>query len=113
MFVFKAGVVGARRALEMNLTGEPIDAVEAWELGLVSAVVPDHELLDVALGWARRLAAAAPVAVEEIKRLASGADLQAGIEAEKASFARVFASQDAREGTAAFVEKRPPRFHGN
>jgi enoyl-CoA hydratase/3-hydroxyacyl-CoA dehydrogenase len=106
-------LVGAGRALEMNLTGEPIDAIEAWELGLVSAVVADHELLDVALQWARRLAAAAPVAVEEIKRLASGADLQAGIEAEKASSARVFASQDAREGTAAFVQKRSPRFHGS
>ncbi len=106
-------LVGAGRALEMNLTGEPIDAVEAWELGLVSDVVPDHELLDVALGWARRLAAAAPVAVEEIKRLASGADLAAALEAEKAAFARVFASQDAREGTTAFVEKRVPRFAGN
>jgi enoyl-CoA hydratase/3-hydroxyacyl-CoA dehydrogenase len=106
-------LVGAGRALEMNLTGEPIDAVEAWELGLVSDVVPDHELLDVALGWARRLAAAAPVAVEEIKRLASGADLAAGLEAERAAFARVFASQDGREGTAAFLEKRPPRFAGS
>ena len=106
-------LVGAGRALEMNLTGEPIDAVEAWELGLVTDVVPDHELLDVALGWARRLAAAAPVAVEEIKRLASGADLAAGLEAERAAFARVFASQDAREGTAAFLEKRTPRFAGN
>ena len=50
---------------------------------------------------------------EMIKRLSSGPDLQAGIEAEKASSARVFASQDAREGTAAFVQKRSPRFHGS
>ncbi len=106
-------LVGAGRALEMNLTGEPIDAVEAWELGLVTDVVPDHELLDVALGWARRLATAAPVAVEEIKRLASGAELERGIEAEKAAFARALASQDAREGTAAFVQKRAPRFRGS
>ena len=97
----------------MNLTGEPIDAVEAWELGLVSAVVPDHELLDVALNWARRLAGAAPVAVEQIKRLGSGEELEAGVRAEKAAFARVFASEDAREGTAAFVEKRPARFRGS
>jgi len=106
-------LVGAGRALEMNLTGEPIDAVEAWELGLVSAVVPDHELLDVALNWARRLAGAAPVAVEQIKRLGSGEELEAGVRAEKAAFARVFASEDAREGTAAFVEKRPARFRGS
>ena len=43
----------------------------------------------------------------------AGADLAAGLEAEKAAFARVFASQDAREGTAAFLEKRTPRFAGN
>ncbi len=57
--------------------------------------------------------AVCPVAAEEVKRLASDADLRAGIEAEKASFARVLPSQDAREGTAAFVHKRAPRFRGS
>ncbi len=62
-------LVGSGKALEMNLTGEPIDALEAWELGLVNLVVADHALLDTALAWARKLAAQAPIAVEEIKRL--------------------------------------------
>jgi len=105
-------LVGAGRALEMNLIGEPIDAFEAWEYGLVNRVVADHELFDAALAWARRLAAAAPVAVEEIKRLSSGPELEAGIEAEKAAFARVFATADATEGVRAFIERRPPSFGG-
>jgi enoyl-CoA hydratase / 3-hydroxyacyl-CoA dehydrogenase len=103
-------LIGAGRALEMMLTGEPIDAYEAWELGLVNRVVEDHELLDTALHWARRLAAAPPLAIEEIKRLANGPSLAAGIEAEEAAFARIFASADAREGVAAFVGRRTPRF---
>ncbi len=105
-------LVGSGKALEMNLTGEPIDALEAWESGLVNLVVPDHELLDTALAWARRLATAAPIAIEEIKRLSSGSDLEAGIEAEKAAFHRVFASADAREGISAFIDKRTPKFTG-
>ena len=106
-------LVGFGKALEMNLIGEPIDALEAWESGLVNLVVPDHELLDTALGWARRLASAAPIAIEEIKRSSSAPDLEAGIEAEKAAFDRVFASTDAREGISAFIEKRTPRFTGD
>jgi enoyl-CoA hydratase/3-hydroxyacyl-CoA dehydrogenase len=106
-------LVGSGPALEMNLLGEPIDALEAWELGLVNLVVADHELLDTALAWARRLATAAPIAIEEIKRLSNDADLEAGIEAEKAAFGRVFASADAREGISAFLEKRTPEFSGS
>jgi enoyl-CoA hydratase/3-hydroxyacyl-CoA dehydrogenase len=105
-------LIGAGRALELNLTGDPIDAMEAWELGLVNRVAEDHELLDVALLWARRLAAQAPLAVAEIKRLSSGADLDAGLAQEAAAFAGVFASSDAAEGIAAFIEKRRPRFRG-
>ena len=106
-------LVGVGRALELNLIGEPIDAFEAWEYGLVNRVVADHELLDTALAWARRLAAQPPVAIEQIKQVSSGAELEAGIEAEKAAFARVFASADATEGISAFIEKRVPRFHGS
>ncbi len=106
-------LVGGGRALEMNLLGEPIDAFEAWEYGLVNRVVADHELFDTALAWARRLAAAPPIAIEQIKRLTAGPELEAGIEAEKAAFARVFASADASEGVRAFLEKRPARFSGS
>ncbi len=105
-------LVGEAKALEMNLTGEPISAYEAFDLGLVNRIVEDHELLDSALAWARALAGQAPLAVELIKRVSGAADLDAGIEAEKGAFGRVFASEDAREGIAAFLGKRKARWHG-
>ncbi len=105
-------LVGEGRALEMNLTGEPIDADEAHEYGLAHRVVPDHELFDTALSWARKLASQAPVAVEQIKRVSGRGDLDAGIEEEKRGFVTAFASEDAREGIAAFLQKRTPQFKG-
>jgi enoyl-CoA hydratase/3-hydroxyacyl-CoA dehydrogenase len=106
-------LVGESRALEMNLVGDSISAHEAYELGLAHRVVPDHELLDTALLWARKLARQAPLALQEIKRVSgSAADLDAGIESEKEAFVRVFGSEDAREGIAAFVQKRQARFRG-
>ena len=105
-------LVGENKALEMNLIGDPIMAEEAFELGLVNRTVADHELLDTALAWARRLAAQAPVALEQIKRVSANGDIDAGIEAEKAAFATAFASEDAKEGIAAFLGKRAPRFEG-
>ena len=106
-------LVGTARALELNLTGDPISAAEAFEIGLVTRVVPDHELLDVALAWARKLGGQAPLAVEAIKRTTAGdADLDEGIEAEKAAFAKVFVSADAREGISAFLGKRKAAWKG-
>ena len=106
-------LVGTARALELNLTGDPISADEAYEIGLVNRVVPDHELHDVARAWARKLGGQAPLAVGAIKRTTAGdADLDEGIEAEKAAFADVFASGDAREGIGAFLGKRTPRWSG-
>ena len=105
-------LVGQAKALEMNLTGEPASADEALRAGLAHAVVPDHELLDTALGWARGLARKAPLAIREIKRAQSRRDLDEGLAAEKQGFAEVFASYDAREGIAAFLEKRTPDFGG-
>ncbi len=105
-----ARLIGPARALELNLAGDPIDAGEAYGLGLVHRVVPDHELFDTALAWARQLAGQAPRAIEEIKRVSAAGDLDAGLQAEKEAFARVFASEDAREGISAFLEKRSPRF---
>jgi enoyl-CoA hydratase / 3-hydroxyacyl-CoA dehydrogenase len=107
-------LVGENKALEMNLVGDPILAEEAFELGLVNRMVEDHELLDTAVSWARRLAAQAPVALEQIKRIGSHppGDLDAGIEAEKRGFATAFGSEDAKEGISAFLGKRAPRFQG-
>jgi enoyl-CoA hydratase/3-hydroxyacyl-CoA dehydrogenase len=106
-------LVGQSKALEMNLIGDPILAEEAFELGLVNRVVEDHELLDTALAWAHRLAAAAPLAIEQIKRVSGAGDIDAGIAAEQDGFATVFASDDAREGISAFLTKRTPRFEGS
>ena len=105
-------LVGQSTALEMNLTGEAIDAFAALECGLVNRVVADHELLDTALAWARKLASQAPLAVQQIKRVSAAGDLDAGIEAEKQAFEHVFASEDAREGISAFLQKRTARFSG-
>ncbi len=105
-------LVGAGKALELNLTGEPIGAVEAFDHGLATRVVPDHELLDTALSWARKLAGQAPLAIEQVKRAAGYGSLDDGIAAEKAGFTSVFASEDAQEGIAAFLGKRTPRFRG-
>jgi enoyl-CoA hydratase/3-hydroxyacyl-CoA dehydrogenase len=105
-------LVGVNKALEMNLVGDPILADEAFELGLANRLVEDHELLDTALQWARKLAGQAPIAMAEIKRVSGAADLDAGIEAEKRAFAMAFASADAKEGIAAFLGKRAPSFQG-
>jgi enoyl-CoA hydratase/3-hydroxyacyl-CoA dehydrogenase len=105
-------LVGSNKALEMNLVGDPILADEAFEMGLANRVVEDHELLDTALAWARKLAAQAPLALEQIKRVSAAGDLDEGIEAEKQAFASVFASADAKEGISAFLGKRAPHFAG-
>ncbi len=107
-----ARLVGEARALELNLVGDAIGAHEALRTGLVNQVVPDHELFDVALARAGKLAKQAPLAVEQIKRVSAAPNLDAGLEAEKEGFAAVFGSADAREGVGAFLAKRQPRFTG-
>jgi len=105
-------LVGEGRALELNLCGDPIAAEDAYALGLANRVVPDEELFDTALAWARKLSGQAPVAVEQIKRVSAAGDIDAGIEREKEGFLRAFISDDAREGISAFLQKRNPRFTG-
>jgi enoyl-CoA hydratase / 3-hydroxyacyl-CoA dehydrogenase len=105
-------LVGEPKALEMNLTGDPIDAYEAHRVGLATQVVPDHELFDTALAWARKLAGQAPIAVEEIKRRSHRPDLDEGLASEAEGFARAFGSEDAKEGIGAFLGKRKPSFKG-
>lgn len=105
--------VGPRVAADLMMTGRQISAEEAWHRGLASEVVPDNELAARARIRAERLAGNAPRALHEIKRLvrlATETPLSVGLSAEQDALDVVFATDDAREGISAFVEKRPPRF---
>ena len=104
-------LVGVSKALEMNLLGTPITAQEAWEFGLVNRVVPDHELFDTALAWARELAARAPLAVAQIKRVSGAGELEQGIAAERDAFAEVLASEDAQRGNRGIPRQAPAALH--
>jgi len=108
-------LVGRGRALAMLLSGEPIDAGEAWRIGLVNAVVPQAELLAAARAWLGKVLRNGPLAVRlAMEAVDSGLDggLEEGLQLEAALFGVCGASQDGREGTRAFLEKRAPRFTG-
>jgi enoyl-CoA hydratase/3-hydroxyacyl-CoA dehydrogenase len=105
-------LVGPAKALEMNTTGDPISAEEAYEYGLVNRLVADHELFDAALAWARKFARQPSLALEQIKAVSHHGDVEAGIEAEKEAFAHILGTADAREGISAFLAKRTPKFRG-
>jgi enoyl-CoA hydratase/3-hydroxyacyl-CoA dehydrogenase len=105
-------LVGESKALEMNLAGESIGAEEAYEFGLANALVDDHELLDTALAWARKLAGQAPIAVGKIKEVSAAGDLDEGLAAEQPAFAAAFFSADGQEGISAFLGKRKPVWQG-
>ena len=105
-------LVGEGKALEMNVVGNPIGAYEALRHGLVNQVVPDHELFDTTLAWARKLSRQAPLAAQKIKQISAMGELSDGIEAEKQAFAEVFQTEDAKEGIGAFLGKRTPAFKG-
>jgi enoyl-CoA hydratase/carnithine racemase len=101
-------------ALELALTGDSIDARRAYALGLVNAVVAPDAVLETALGFAERIAANGPLGVaatRELVRLAVTDHARAGHRARELQQS-VFASQDAREGAAAFLEKRAPQWQG-
>jgi len=102
-------------AYEMTLTGDPITAQRALELGLVNAVVPKDQVLDTALALAERVAANAPIAVRITKQIVweeAGNHDDAEWAAIRAKAAPAFASNDAREGAAAFAERRAPQWTG-
>lgn len=102
-------------ALRMLLTGDPIGAGEAWRLGLVNDVVPAGELAAAAAALAQRIASAAPLAVRAVLaavRRGRHLPLDDALRIEQFYAEPVRASADAREGIAAFTEKRAPRFEG-
>jgi E-phenylitaconyl-CoA hydratase len=103
-------------AMEMLLTGDPIDAADAARWGLVNKVVAAADVRGAALDYARRIAANAPLAVQAAKELAlRGAlqDLSTGLRMEQFVNYILQRTEDAAEGRAAFGEKRQPRFKGN
>ena len=108
-----ARAVGTRRAKEIILSGQPITADEAHAIGLVNRVVDGNGLLDACLEVASQICRNAFGAVARAKRsINDGIDLPLaeGLELEKQAFVRAFDTEDRREGMAAFVEKRRPKF---
>jgi len=102
-------------AMEFLLTADTIDAATALRWGLVNRVVPPGELIETALGYARRIAANAPLAVQAAKELAirsRDVDLATGLRMEQVTNRLLWSSEDVKEGTLAFAEKRAPRFQG-
>ena len=106
-------LLGERRALEWLMLGEPMPSQRAADLGLINRVVAREELDAEAKALARRIATGPAQAQASLKRLvwqASGADLDAQLEAECAGFLALSATADFREGVASFLERREPRF---
>jgi 2-(1,2-epoxy-1,2-dihydrophenyl)acetyl-CoA isomerase len=107
--------MGLEKALRMSLLSEVYPAPRALELGLVTEVVPDAELMSKAREWAERLAAGPPIAIRITKRMMYK-QLTMGLDnaLEDAALGTMVANytEDVKEGTAAFHEKRPPKFKG-
>lgn len=108
--------IPAKIAMELLLTGEPLPAQRALELGLVNAVVPQGEVMDAARKLAARITVNAPLSVQASKRIALGI-VDGDIPAEAAAWAhsraegaKLMRSEDAKEGPRAFAEKRTPRW---
>lgn len=107
-------LIGKTKAFELLLTGDMINAQQALALGLVNAVVPQNELLATAKNMMEKIASKAPLAVQEIIFSVNAfyhfeTD---GFEEETMAFARCFNTEDFKEGTQAFLEKRKPNFTG-
>jgi len=106
-------LVGRAKSMDMNLTGRFMDAEEAERSGLVSRVVPAKKLMDEAFGAAQKIAEKSMISVMAIKEAVNRAEevsLSEGILFERRVFHSLFASEDQKEGMAAFSEKREPQF---
>lgn len=108
-------LVGRGRALQLLLSGDPVDAAEALRIGLVNAVVPQAELPGYSRAWLLKALANAPLALGlalEAVDVGLDAGLEQGLRFEASAFGVCAASEDCREGTRAFLEKRRPAFAG-
>jgi enoyl-CoA hydratase len=108
-------LVGRGKAMELLLTGEPIDAAEAHRIGLVNHVVPQEQLLQFARELLKKVLANAPVAVGLTMQaidVGMSSGFEEGCRFEATAFGVAAATDDRREGTRAFVEKRPAKFTG-
>lgn len=108
-------LIGKGRAKELLFTGEMIDAAEAYRIGLVNKVVVPEELMNTAKAMAQKIMSRAPIAVQVCKAAVNeglDVDLDSGIAYEAEVFGLCFATDDQKEGMAAFVEKRKANFAG-
>ena len=120
LFAAGGGVFLSKRiplalALELGMTGDLITAERALALGLINRVVPPERVLDEALALAARITANGPLGVratKELMRLALGATLREAEQRQAVLQPQVFGSEDAKEGSLAFVEKRAPNWKG-
>ncbi|CVI24775.1 Putative enoyl-CoA hydratase [Agrobacterium fabacearum CFBP 5771] len=106
-------LIGRARSMDMHLTGRMMDAAEALQAGLVARVVPDDEVLAVAMEAAKTIASHSRTAVRDARDAVMRAEelpLTEGLKFERVLFHRLFGSADQREGMSAFLEKRAPRF---
>lgn len=110
-----ARLVGPGQALRIALSGDFIDAEEAYRIGMVEFLVDEGEHLEKAKDIAGRMARWSPVALRLVKKSVQAAmemPLEAGLKYERELFLEAFASEDGQEGVRAFVEKRKPEFKG-
>lgn len=108
-------LAGRAAALELCLLGAPITAERAYQLGVVNRVVPAAELEAETRKWAEQLAAAAPLALRgnlDVIHVGGECAIEEGLQYESAQFGLMFATEDMREGTRAFLERRKPEFSG-
>jgi enoyl-CoA hydratase len=110
-----ARTIGKAKTMELVLTGVPIDAPTAEQLGLVNRVVPVDQLVDEAKSLAQKIASKPPISVRHTKQAVLKAfelPLSEAVEYERTLFYLLFGTEDAREGMNAFIEKRRPSFKG-
>ncbi len=108
-------MIGKQRALELMITGELLDAMEAHKIGIIDRVFSPEDFMKKTLEYAKGIAKGATYAMGKIKRcINKGIDktLSEGLALERESQLEIFRTEDFKEGTQAFLEKREPKFKG-